>query len=210
MHRWPLKVSVLIAGVWLFTGCRPEPRSDGPQIIYAGLGVSNQLQVGMTLQEIGARNDDVQVARHWKPDTRPWEKLFQKPRTFDVTIDSRGASLFGFDERQTFGEIAFHLRSLPATLLRVGTNEIPLSARQTVSFEEILRRFGPPAHIYANSPTQSLTKWINAGQSVIWSNQNRVHLYLPAQGVFFHFHSNVLETFSITRKFTDTNVVTKP
>jgi hypothetical protein len=203
-----LKLGIALIVSCLWVGCGKPKELNGPQIVYAGLGVSNSIEVGMSFKQIGKNNSDLKIERLWDPNIPPWEKLFKKPRMIQAQIPSRGASLWGFSEAQTFGQLTFTCSNLPPTRLYFSTNEMTLSPMQTVSFAEIVQRMGPPKYSINVEPTTPLLgTLINAGQSVVWSNQNGCTLYYSAAGVFFHFQNGLLEQFSIARCRTDTNAV---
>jgi hypothetical protein len=202
-----LKRSFTVITVCLLTACEKSEQASTPQILYAGLGISNRLEVGMSLKQIGKNNNDLKVTRTWKPDAWPWEKLFKKPKSFYAKVPSRGAMVWGFNEAQTFGELKFTMPELPPTLLRIGTNEIALSKTQSVSFHELVGRLGEPRYTLEKA-TATFPSLINAGQSTLLSNGDSRVLYYPACGVFFHFRREFLLEFDITRRFADTNVAT--
>jgi hypothetical protein len=204
-----LKLGIALIVSCLWVGCGKTKELNGPQIVYGGLGVSNHFEVGMNLKQIGKKNRDLKLTRYWKPDTRPWEKPFNKPQTIEAHIPSRGASVWGFNESQTFGELTFFLSDVPPTLLRIGTNEIALSETQSVTFDEIVRRFGEPKYHVDKSSRASLPALINAGQSSVVSNESNRILYYPADGVFFDFRAGSLERFHIVRRYADTNAAVR-
>jgi hypothetical protein len=204
-----LKLGIAIIFSCLWVGCGKPKELNGPQIVYAGLGVSNHLEVGMNLKQIGKYNGTLKMNRDWPADIRFWEKPFKKPLSFHAQIPSRGASVWGFKESQTFGELTFKISDLPPTLLRISTNEIPLSQAQLVTPDEIVRRLGWPKYDLLSSPKDALPALINAGQSSIFSNQNHQLFYYPADGVFFHFHLGILEDFNIVRRYADTNTLVR-
>jgi hypothetical protein len=203
-----MQLGLAIVFSCLWAGCDRRDEMTGPQIIYAGWGISNRLEVGMNLKRIGQNNGNVKVTRDWPEDMRFWEKPFRKPLSFYAQIPSRGASVWGFNESQTFGEIRFNLSDLPLTLLRIGTNEIVLSQTQSVTFDEIVRKLGQPKYNLDTSSRASLPALINAGQSSVYSNQTHKLLHYPADGIFFHFRSS-MEGFSIVRRYADTNAVAR-
>lgn len=198
-------LGIIIVFSCLWMGCEKRAESTGPQIIYAGLGVSNRLEVGMNFKQIGKNNSDLKIDRFWVPDIPLWEKPFKKPQTIQGQIPSRGASLWGFSESQTFGQLTFTCSSLPPTRLYFSTNELALSATQTISFAEIVQRMGPPKYSINVDPAPPLPKLINAGQSAVVSNHNRCTLYYSAAGIFFHFQNGLLEQFSIVRRVMEHN-----
>src|SRR5436190_13807738 len=202
-----LKLGIALIVSCLWVGCDKPKELNGPQIIYAGLGVSNRLEVGMNFKQIGKNNSDLKIERIWNPDIPPWEKLFKKPKMIQGQIPSRGASLWGFSESQTFGQLTFTCSNLPPTRLYFSTNEMTLSPTQTISFAEIVQKMGPPKFPINVDPMPPLGKLINAGQSAAFSNQFGCTLYYPADGIFFHFQNGLLEQFIIVRRFMDTNTV---
>jgi hypothetical protein len=201
-----LRLSFTAIIVGLLTACENREQASTPQIVYAGLGISNHLEVGMSLKQIGKNNNDLKVTRSWKPDAWPWEKLFKKPQSFYAKVPSRGAMVWGFNDAQTFGELKFTMPELPPTLLCIGTNEIALSKTQSVSFHELVRRLGQPRYTLEKATDRTFPGLINAGQPTLLSNGDSRVLYYPARGVFFHFRQDYLLEFDITRRFADTNI----
>jgi len=193
-------------------GCTKQEPPAGPQIIYAGLGVSNRLEVGMTLHDAGQRNDDLHVEKIWKPDTWPWEKPFQQPRAHRVTIPSLGADIWMQQgiEGPRLTMLTFPAAQLPPTILRNGTNEISFQSTN-VPRSEVVRVFGEPAH-HLNSMS-NLVALFNRGESASVTNAGNAfleRLYYPAHGVTFELNQKLVESLTITKKFGGTNAAARP
>ena len=89
--RWPW--ITLAAAVCLLTACTKEKQPIGPQIIYAGLGISNRLEVGMTLNEVEKKNAHVRVRRHFPIAMQWWQRPFTPVQAYMVIDPWSGAQL---------------------------------------------------------------------------------------------------------------------
>jgi hypothetical protein len=210
MRCWPTCFAILLAA-GLFSGCkqRQNPKPPSPQIIYAGLGVSNYLELGMTSAEIAKRNPDAEFRRVFGPDTWFWEKPFKKHRTMEIQVPARGAFSSPSHDRQPITWLSFQAIRLPPSILRVGSNEV-LFHTNNVLRQETIHAFGEPEHHHDFSNPALLTSLRNRGESVSLSDSKFEHLYYPRHGAAFFLDGGVVTSFTIVKKFDGTNTRAKP
>jgi hypothetical protein len=209
MRCWPTCFAILLA-VCLSPGCTPEQKSSSPQIIYAGLGVSNYVEIGMTFAEVAKRNRDAEFRPEFGPDTWFWEKPFKKPRNFEIKVPSRGAQSWQGDDRKPITSLNFHLALLPRSTLQTGSNEIVFEPGKRVLRQEIITAFGEPEHHHSFSDATLARSLQKRGESVSLAESNFEHLHYPRSGASFYLDGGVVTGFSIHEKINGTNLPPKP
>jgi hypothetical protein len=202
---------MVVAAIGLLTsGCKQEQKSSGPQIIYAGLGVSNSVEIGMTLAEIAKRNPDAEFKREFGPDTWFWEKPFKKPVSFRMTAPSQGAQSWVGDERQPIPALSFHSSMLPSSILRNGSNEVLFETGQRVPRQEVINAFGEPDRYLDFSDAILARSLQYRGESVSMTNSNFEHLHYPRHGASFFLDGGAVTSFSLHEKVHGTNLPARP
>ena len=209
MRRWPKCFAILLA-LCLSVGCKQaqKQKPSSPQIIYAGLGVSNYVEIGMTFAEVAKRNPDAEFKRNFGPDTWFWEKPFKKPRGFELKVPSVGAESWQKDDLQPITLLIFHPDRLPPSILRTGSNKISFGAGKAVLRQEIINAFGEPDHHIADEVYPAAL--LNQGESVCFTNWGTERLFYPRRGAGFFLKDGTVTTFTVLKKFGSKNAPSPP
>lgn len=201
------RIALLVFCSLLLMACRKEEKQAGPQIIYAGLGVSNCVEIGMTMAQIGKRNRDMEVSRFY-PNARFWEKLFKKPRFSTVGLPSRAAMFSVNNERDPVTQIHFRPDGLRPAILRSGSNEVRFEKGSPVTRKEIINLFGEPNDYVADGTYPE--GWWREGTSVCFTNPQSESIMYPRHGVYVFLSNDAVRSFSILKKFGGTNAPARP
>src|SRR5687768_9580086 len=127
------RLCTLLSTAFLLIACTKEEKPTGPQIIYAGLGISNRLEVGMTLNEVEKKNAHVQVRKNFPITMQWWQRPLTPVQGYDVTDPWSGAQLYFVSDGRKAISFRFGTlgpRGLPHSILRSSTNEILFVPRQ--------------------------------------------------------------------------------
>jgi hypothetical protein len=204
MSRWP-KCFAIVLVICSSAGCKQEP--SGPQIIYAGFGISNYVEIGMTAAEVAKRNPDAEFKREFAPGTRFWEKPFVKPQRSEAAVRPRAARAWQFNG-QPITWLDFWVPLLPHSLLREGSKEVLFEPQKPVLRQEVINAFGEPD--YHIKDLLDLPSLLNRGESVSLTNAVSEQLHYPCRGVDFFLKGGAVTSFSIYKKFNGTNAPARP
>jgi hypothetical protein len=207
------RLCALVSSAFLLTACTKEEKPTGSQIIYAGLGISNQLEVGMTLNQVEKKNAHVQVGKRFPTAMRWWQRPFTPVQGYEVT-DPRSGAQFVFDSngRQAlmFRFETLGPRGLQHSILRSGSNEISLVPCQMVNRDSIVAAFGEPIHRATNTGQAQAFRARGESVSETGAFQNAEMLHYPAEGIMFLLNRSVMTEFLIQKKIPRTNTIRTP
>jgi hypothetical protein len=198
MRPWPKCFAILVA-LCLSTGCKQQQKPSSPQIIYAGLGVSNYVEIGMMFADVAKRNPDAEFERVFPSGTPFWKRPFIKPSHFEMKVPSVGAESWQKDDLQPITLLHFRPDRLPPSVLRTGSNRILFDSGNAVLRQEIINAFGEPDHHIAGEVYPAAL--LNQGESVCFTNWGTERLFYPRRGAGFFLKDGTVTTFTIVKKF---------
>ena len=200
MSRIPRWIAIIAVAIgFLAAGCQQEQKPSGPQIIYAGLGVSNRLEIGMTLAEVAKRNPDAEFKPLFKTGTPFWAKPFKKPSGFEIKVPSLGAESWVSHDTQAVAFLTFHLELLPPSILRNGSNEVLFTTGKPVLRHRVVYAFGEPQnHV---SDLLQTVHCRSTGESVSHTRSPFEQLYYPRSGAQFALTNNAVTGFTVEKRF---------
>jgi hypothetical protein len=200
MRRWP-KCFAIFLTLCISAGCKQQQKQkpSGPQIIYAGLGFSNRLEIGMTLAEVAKRNPDAEFNREFRPGTPFWARPFKTPSGIEIKVPSLGAESWVSHDTQSIAFLTFHLGLLPPSILRNGSNEVLFTTGKPVFRHRAVYAFGEPQRHVTDLLQTVLYR--STGEAVSRTDSGLEQLYYPLSGAHFALTNNVVAGFAIEKRF---------
>ena len=162
-------------------------------MITLGRGLTNELEIGMTIGQAARHRPDLIVKRH---RTKPWP--FGEWQGYSGAIPALGLEIRVRTKSEPITRIVLFTDPNTTTNRFYGALSCGLSFQggRIVPRKEIVQLFGEPP----DPGISEVIKYLKAYKDVVWRvDANTKVLYYPSNGVFFRLRRDVVDAVTIVR-----------
>jgi hypothetical protein len=182
--------------------CFSASKDHAAPIVVLGIGITNQIEIGMTLKQVKRKSPNVIVTTEYERSTGIWRFWPWKHAVGHVaTVPALGATFRTASFTSPITEVDFLvLPSLSSNRFN-GLVSCGLSFGQgkPVLREDVVRVMGQPLSLGTNS----LFLFLRTGKTFSWRpDANTEMIYYPQVGAAFRLLTNIVETVRVSAPFT--------
>lgn len=206
-------------------GCAKHDTPQSVQIpsnVVEGVGIPGYIEIGMPMNSIADKIPDATCEptsraslTWWRGNT--WEKHppWRKTAAYELKIPSLGVSAFETSPTKRISQIHFKAEKVYDWPYFSGTLSSGLAFSKTVSFAEVIDRYGAPIHTLTYRSAKNVASITNAiqfhqqqeailasGESLlmIYESGQPYRLHYPARGIYFDIQDRQVHSFRIFKK----------